>query len=483
MKLNSCAQLILNQLQGMQKGTPYQIKLAKKMAKNPLIQHYMQRLCAEIQTEATLMNAKSRRGIRLKNQVKPIQWQQKPALELKFRAPNVMTGQAFSVKVKPLESLPLGRLELCHLETDLNVMLTVERSTLILKGLIKEDGHCHLYFTCFLLLPSGEKQQIKGQLKISAIPDPRSLWKDIPSDSMARFHKPDSDSKACITDKAKLIAASVRGRSHAHKGIHRDDDIQLHCSEYSDWHVLCVADGAGSCEYSRRGAELAVKHATETLQETLNSHYGSELEKQHAAFLLEASDEIQQKLLAQFRYTIVKAVFEAAKAIEEEAKTAKKKFKDFSTTLLLAAYKPVEDGHLVLSFWIGDGGAVIYNKQQEVILLGEPDSGEYAGQTRFLDQKLFSDGSVYQRIKIKKVKEMTALILATDGITDAKFDTESQLGDIQYWDKLWAELELIVDDTNLEQAKTNLIQWMDFWSAGNHDDRSIALCLPKEEIK
>jgi uncharacterized protein YdiU (UPF0061 family) len=38
------------------------------------------------------------------------------------------------------------------------------------------------------------------------------------------------------------------------------------------WHVICVADGAGSCQYSRKGSELAVLKSTETLRESLDSH-------------------------------------------------------------------------------------------------------------------------------------------------------------------------------------------------------------------
>ena len=480
MQLNFCTEIILKQLQGFKKRTSYQVQLAKKIAKNPLIQHYTQRLSAEIQKEATQLKAKCSRGMRLKNQFQAPQWNELMTLNIKFRAPNITTGKEFEEEIQPLESFGEGVLELCSVENDQNISITVSNSTLIIRGLLTESGTFSIKFTCFLLQASGAKQTIKGELKLSAIPDPRSLWKNLPSDSMARFHKPDQDSDVCSTKKATLIAASVRGRSHAHKGIHRDDDIKLHCSDSFEWHILCVADGAGSCQYSRRGAELAVMRATNTLRETLNSNYGIELEKQYAAYTLDQNDEIKRKLLEAYQHTIVKAVFEAAKAIEEEAKIElKDHFKDFSTTLLLAAYKPLEDGHLVLSFWIGDGGAAIYSKEDKVILLGEPDSGEYAGQTRFLDQKLFNDGSVYQRISLKKVTDMTALILATDGITDAKFETESQLEDIQYWDQLWAELEPIVCNPDLKQAETKLIQWMDFWSAGNHDDRSIAVCIPK----
>jgi serine/threonine protein phosphatase PrpC len=225
---------------------------------------------------------------------------------------------------------------------------------------------------------------------------------------------------------------------------------------------------------------LAVLRSTRTLRETLNGHYGLELESAHEQYLSDGSEENYRLLQGVFQHTIVKSVFDAVRAIQEEVKNNEgDTFKDYSTTLLLAAHKQLDDGCLILSFWIGDGAAVVYDKGCSVKLLGEPDSGEYAGQTRFLDAAVFDDGSVYSRVKIQKVDSMTALILATDGITDAKFDTEKQLSSIECWDALWSELEPFVSHENLKKGETGLTEWMEFWSPGNHDDRSIAICYSK----
>jgi serine/threonine protein phosphatase PrpC len=197
----------------------------------------------------------------------------------------------------------------------------------------------------------------------------------------------------------------------------------------------------------------------------------------HNNYLSDNNEDNYRLLQEVFQHTIVKAVYEAAKAIQDEVKKNKEDtFKDYSTTLLLAAHKPVNEGHLIMSFWIGDGAAVLYDKEQSIVLLGEPDSGEYAGQTRFLDIDLFDDESVYSRVKIQKVDSMTALILATDGITDAKFETEKQLSSLEHWDNLWLELEPFIHNSNLKNGEDGLTKWMDFWSPGNHDDRSIAIC-------
>ena len=75
---------------------------------------------------------------------------------------------------------------------------------------------------------------------------------------------------------------------------------------------------------------------------------------------------------------------------------------------------------------------------------------------------------------------MTSLILATDGITDAWFETEKQLESLIHWDKLWSELEPHLLNMNRDEGLEGLTKWMDFWSKGNHDDRTISICLVKE---
>ncbi|MCK5696646.1 MAG: protein phosphatase 2C domain-containing protein, partial [Gammaproteobacteria bacterium] len=397
-----------------------------------------------------------------------------PILEQRFRMPNITVGKAFKEKIQAVGDLN-GELELCSTQIDSALEgLSINDNTFMAEGSVNKSGDYTIELYCYLLLASGEKQKVKGMLKVSVIPDPHSLWKNLPSDHNAPFHKSDSASDSCKTDSAHFIAASVRGRSHAHKGIHREDDITIHCSS-SQWSIMAIADGAGSCQYSRRGSELATLCATETLKETLNDHYGSDLEKIITESLIEKSDDkkaikIKQTLGNIYQQTMVKAVHNVALAIQEEVNilndTGDQKkdnnpicFKDFSTTLLLVAYKPVSDGYLIFSFWVGDGVAVIYDKGKSVTLLGEPDSGEYAGQTRFLDYKLFEDSHIYNRIRIQKVSSMTALILATDGISDAKFDTEKQLSSVEQWDVLWNELEPIVNNNDLKQGEKNLLKW------------------------
>ena len=404
-----------------------------------------------------------------------------PPLVINLRLPNLKANTAFSQLIS-LESETDAKVSFFQTKSiDEFEGVEFDADKLTLCGTTDQVGDYQFDLYGSTPLASGQVQSVVVRVKVTFVPDPKSLWKNIPSDDTARFHKPDTHHAYCENSSMLLMGSSVRGRSHAHKGIHRDDDFKLYCDDSSEWIISCVADGAGSCKYSRQGAFVSVNSATDSLKESLNGHYGTTLEKAYNDFSHVSNEENQKSLLEAYQHTIVKAVFSAAKAINNSVDVNQgDSIKDFSTTLILAAHKKVEGGYLVISFWIGDGGIAIYDKNKKVVLMGEPDSGEFAGQTRFLDNKIFEDGSVYRRVRIEKVESMSALILATDGITDAWFETEKQLESLPHWDTLWNELAPHVTNKNREDGLQGLTQWMDFWSKGNHDDRTISVCLVKE---
>jgi hypothetical protein len=149
----------------------------------------------------------------------------------------------------------------------------------------------------------------------------------------------------------------------------------------------------------------------------------------------------------------------------------------------LTICKKFSYGWFIASFWVGDGAICLYDKEaHSAKLLGIPDEGEYAGQTRFLTMpEIFKDiTSLYQRLRFAIVPDFTALFLMSDGVSDPKFETDANLNNPKKWDDLWDDLinnqEHPVDlsDDN-EEAKNQLLDWLDFWSPGNHDDRTIAI--------
>lgn len=331
-------------------------------------------------------------------------------------------------------------------------------------------------------LLSGEKW-LERNLTLILNPDPRTLWKDIPTPEDIEYYKPDSE-KDYVKVEAKdgiqrkdIVAASQRGRSHAHEGKPRDDHFKLHYCKETDWYIIAVADGAGSAKYSRKGSWIACDTAVSHCKDALSD--SNEFEKAIKAY---SQDSEQLRFVRNYVYQILgNAALKAHNAIKKEAdRKDGAKLKDYATTLLLAVCKRFDFGWAVASFWVGDGAMCIYNKEEHTAdMLGMPDEGEFAGQTRFLTMpEIFSDSnSFYNRCRVKIYPDFTALMLMTDGVSDPKFETDANLQNPEKWDALWKDLTengVELTDDN-EKSQEQLLEWLNFWDRGNHDDRTIAI--------
>ncbi len=330
------------------------------------------------------------------------------------------------------------------------------------------------------------KPVFERNLTLTVNPDPRSLWQSKPSDKNDPYWKPESASQflkvestglLLKTERKDIVVASQRGRSHAHEGIFRDDDFGIDYDKTTEWYILTVADGAGSASASRKGSTIAC--------ETVVKVCKTQLEAQHKDFehlireLNKDKSDANRKKMGDALYGIVgTAVFKAFKNIEEEATNSGRPVKDFSTTLIVSICKKFKFGWFVAAFWVGDGGVGIYNKKTRFLkVLGETDGGEFAGQTRFLTMpEITQPAELYRRLRFDIVDDFTALILMSDGITDPKFETDANLLKFEKWDELWTDLSKEVDfKDNNEKSAEQLLKWLDFWSPGNHDDRTIAI--------
>ena len=71
----------------------------------------------------------------------------------------------------------------------------------------------------------------------------------------------------------------------------------------------------------------------------------------------------------------------------------------------------------------------------------------------------------------------------SDGVSDPKFETDANLNNPDKWDALWDDLKengVDLTDDN-EASKDQLLDWLDFWAPGNHDDRTIAILYEGED--
>jgi hypothetical protein len=384
-----------------------------------------------------------------------------------FQAPNAKAGQAYCGKLREVGGD--GR-ALQFKEISLPAALTL---TLSEQGeLLGQPNVAGDHLITFQWSADGVHWRA-GQCVLLVNPDPRSLWQINEPASDAIYPKPHSATQALNVGDLKIAAASRRGRSHEHAGLFRDDDFFVQHDEASGWSVLLVADGAGSAKYSRWGAKLAVETAGEYVLAALKGDLGASIN--HALQGWDADPEsISGQIGRQFHSVFHDAAALAVDAIEQAAFSFSQgsDSKDYATTLLAAAVKRQGEQFFLATFWIGDGAIAAYGPRGKVRLMGLPDSGEFAGQTRFLDRAALASDRFAQRVKIGRYSDILAVMLMSDGISDPKFETDKALASGDKWDALWDE---IAPCLAADQPEQSLLEWMGFFIPGHHDDRSMAL--------
>jgi len=404
-----------------------------------------------------------------------------PIVSLQYKIANISVGKPNTLKLELLNS-PLSLSDkyiinsITGLEDIGGISWNIGKQSF--EGVAKNAGTFQLEMEGVFEFSKGHTKKTKGSCSLTVIPDPKSLWKTLEPDETIPYGKDHEDSM-CLEapDGSRLLYASKRGRAHAHVGTFRDDDGKI-LTTASGWSILSIADGGGSYPLARRGAKIAVDKSIYALEKILSGDIGMELE---AIFFRDkelGTDESKSALDSKLKETILSAAYTGFNGIVTEAANNNAEIKDYSTTLLIAAHKHTPHGRLILTFWVGDGVIALHSKGKKVTLLGVPDSGEFAGQTRFLDKSFFYDTS---RVKIYLVNDFTALVLATDGVSDPYFKTDDALKSIEKWDEFWNLISDSVTHEELESARSELLEWLDFWSKGNHDDRTIALLLPSDQ--
>ena len=377
----------------------------------------------------------------------------------------------------------------------LNSNQDTQGRTCTIQGTLLCDGEFQIFLECYYTGWLQGMPPICRSFPFLINPNPRELWKVIPVPADIEYPTPDSDCAYIRVDSAQgqpqkdVLAASRRGRSHEHAGKPRDDNFSLaHCPE-TNWYIAAVADGAGSAAFSREGSRLACASAVRFCKNML-AQVDNEIDQKITIVLKNAlaQNVTVPQLKAMFNaenvgffYDLLAgAAHQAYKDIKHEADSTKRPPNLYATTLLLLVGKRFQSGlWLLASFNIGDGAIGIIGKDpQRSWLFCTPDEGEYSGQTRFVTmQSIFSDYlSLKKRIQVTVVNDFTAALLMTDGVSDAKFETDANLNNPQKWAELWAELKTEVHlDAKDHKSQHELLEWLGFWSQGNHDDRTIVI--------
>jgi hypothetical protein len=315
----------------------------------------------------------------------------------------------------------------------------------------------------------GERVTVEAQLVVN--PDPKSLWQINEPSADLLFRKPHCSGEHVRGVGLNIVAGSRRGRSHEHAGSFRDDDYAIWHDTRAGWSFVVVADGAGSAPLSREGSRVVCSTFHRQISSELASERGkslADLVDRWEAERDQVTKEIGLSFVELFRGCAVAAI----EAIESVAAEQAAVPKEFSTTLLAAAVLRDSKHTFVSTLWVGDGAIAVYGPRGKVRLMGSPDGGEFAGQTRFLDRSTISSSSFSGRVNIGRYEDVTSVILMTDGVSDPKFETDQGLMEGTRWDAVWGEIEPLLAGENPSEA---IVEWLNFFSPGNHDDRTLAV--------
>ncbi len=412
-------------------------------------------------------------------------WTKKNRIEAIIRQnislPNAMAGKAYTafLEVEKWQWQDILELKVENLE---GTGLSYDSKTRAITGIPIQKGDISLSIQ-FRLEEDGLFQEKKMMLIIN--PDPKSLWQNLPSNTEDPYWKPDNAVFSTTVGDKNLVAASKRGRSHANTGGFREDDFMFHHIEETGWNVIVVSDGAGSAKMSREGSRRSCELVVEYFRHDFTLSFSQELDAILANYHQTQKDETSRKNLNAFIFEhLPKAVHGTHKYLNDFAKEQDFPLKDLNATLIFAVFKKYEFGYAIMTFGVGDCPIAWLNKEQtEVKLMNRLDVGEFGGGTRFITMpEIFGAKDFYTRFGFTLVEDFSYLFLMTDGIYDPKFVVEANLEKVESWQAFLRDLqgenaENVAVDFSPENKDIaeQLSQWMDFWSTGNHDDRTLAI--------
>ncbi|QGG46490.1 PP2C family serine/threonine-protein phosphatase [Heliorestis convoluta] len=279
-------------------------------------------------------------------------------------------------------------------------------------------------------------------------------WKDIPPHDPEDWVPLEDSTHYQVDEVWSITAASRRGKLHAHKGSHREDSFAI--GQEGKWTLLAVADGAGSCKYSRVGAALACQKALLHMQQCLKDYV-----------LAEQDGEIpSQNDLLKIKSYLTTAILEAIQALKEEASKRQAKVEELSTTLLLVVHTLWQGKSVLASIQVGDGSIAIWQGNDSVTLLGSADTGTFASETKFITSRNIEQ-ELGHRIFFSIKKDVLAVAAMSDGVCDDFFPAEQEMP------ALFLQVhDIVKGSTEPDKA---MLQFLSYERRGSFDDRTMAI--------
>jgi len=252
-----------------------------------------------------------------------------------------------------------------------------------------------------------------------------------------------------------ILAASRRGRLHAHNGEYREDAFAFRVTQ--GWNLIAVADGAGSASLARVGANIATKAAVEHLAIGLA---GEESKNEPVPDAENILRHLQEAMLT------------AKKRLHVEAKKRRLEPREFATTLLILVHRPSVTGDFIGTAQIGDGLIVGWDHLDKPILLASPEHGEFAGETQFITH-ISGPEQFESRIKIidPMPQDLRYILLMTDGVADDFYPFAGNLV------KLVEHFPNILSLDNADRID-KLVDLIGYEKRGSADDRTLVILAP-----
>ncbi|NIG56567.1 PP2C family serine/threonine-protein phosphatase [Chitinophaga sp. Cy-1792] len=396
--------------------------------------------------------------------------------------PNATVGKSYEFKLD-IQALQWQDLALLLVEGLQSCGLDYDTTNGMISGVPTVNGDAQLLLKYRLTVEPEDTPLHEKSIRLVVNADPKTLWKNIPGDTTAPFRKEDEMTIAATVGARRVIAASKRGRSHANVGGFREDDCLVKHWEHNGWSLFAVSDGAGSAQYSREGSRLACVSIAEYFDGAMTPEWSTAIDGLIQAYSDMPDEETAQQLNRFIYENLGNGGLFVQKKIEQQATSMGTSVKDFHATLIFVLMKKYEAGYAFMSFGVGDCPIGLLDKDgRELTLLNWLDVGEFGGGTRFITMpEIFKSEKFSTRFSFRLMPDFSYLMLMSDGIYDPKFEVEANLSKVVYWQQLLADLggenegNHQVTFGNPETAAPELLSWLDFWSIGNHDDRTLMI--------
>jgi Protein phosphatase 2C len=252
----------------------------------------------------------------------------------------------------------------------------------------------------------------------------------------------------------QVLGASVRGKSHAHRGEHRDDALAVAAAD--ELLILAVADGAGSSALSRIGAAVTAQMAVDCTM----SRY--------------VADDTNPDTASRLGTAMAHAVHDAALRLHALAALAEVTPAALRTTVVLVAIC----GDVTLVSQVGDGAVLMQKTDGSVMRVGATRDTAWAGEVSCFvpDACATKQAAALRQVR---TSDVTLMALMTDGIDDPFHPLEQSGAALvsQWRDGVTtpigaarqAPVAPVLGDADA------LMAWLAFEQRGEVDDRTLLL--------